>query len=118
MQTSNFALFHLQTKPQSTGLLDLDSPRSQPSDPWEAPMTQPPAPPTDPWGAPLPAPPGQKHHPPVPAPTASPPPSDPWGSPAKPASSSQGDPWGMPMPSNSPPPQSNPGTCIRTFRVL
>lgn len=97
-----------ETKPQSTGLLDLDSPRSQPSDPWGAPMTQPPAPPTDPWGAPLPAPPGQKHHHPVPAPTASPPPSDPWGSPAKPASSSQGDPWGMPMPSNSPPPQSNP----------
>ncbi|XP_022315430.1 epsin-2-like isoform X1 [Crassostrea virginica] len=97
------------SKPQQTGLLDLDSPRSQPSDPWGAPMPQPPAPPTDPWGAPLPGPPGQKHHPPAPAPAVSPPPSDPWGS-AKPAPSNQSDPWGMPMPSNPSPPLANPAT--------
>jgi len=100
---------HADEKPQQTGLLDLDSPRSQPSDPWGAPMPQPPAPPTDPWGAPLPGPPGQKHHPPAPAPAVSPPPSDPWGS-AKPAPSNQSDPWGMPMPSNPSPPQANPAT--------
>lgn len=97
------------SKPQQTGLLDLDSPRSQPSDPWGAPMPQPPAPPTDPWGAPLPGPPGQKHHSPAPAPAVSPPPSDPWGS-AKPAPSNQSDPWGMPMPSNPSPPLANPAT--------
>ncbi|XP_022315431.1 epsin-2-like isoform X2 [Crassostrea virginica] len=100
---------HADEKPQQTGLLDLDSPRSQPSDPWGAPMPQPPAPPTDPWGAPLPGPPGQKHHPPAPAPAVSPPPSDPWGS-AKPAPSNQSDPWGMPMPSNPSPPLANPAT--------
>ncbi|XP_048758202.1 epsin-2-like isoform X3 [Ostrea edulis] len=93
--------------PQSTGLLDFDSPKSQPSDPWGAPVSQPAAAPTDPWGAPLPAPPAQKHHH-HPAPTVTPPPSDPWGSPVKPQTSTQSDPWGMPMPSNPTPPQTNP----------
>lgn len=81
-------------EPQSGGLLSLDSPKSQMTDPWGAPV------PTqqtnkDPWGMPV-------AQPPAPQPQH----TDPWQSPARAASPPQSstDPWGMSMPAPQEPP--------------